>query len=227
MCIRDSHQADEDDPPTYADAGSLIHICQVCGEQEEIEEKDWNPDDYKLVQRLKNEIGSVAEEESKTLELTTYNDSEYGQYISFSPTATKPYQITLRTLEGDEIEYCFAMDDANLTELSNAETLDAGKTYYICVRGNGKCEVKVSQVQEQIDISTYEVKKGFDPEVPFVADGTRIEPDVEVIPKYDGEEVTYNVSYENNVIPGKGSKIVITGSGRYSGTIEIPFTRCV
>ena len=51
------------------------------------------------------------------------------------------------------------MDDANLTELSNAETLDAGKTYYICVRGNGKCEVKVSQVQEQIDISTYEVKK--------------------------------------------------------------------
>ena len=108
------------------------HICQVCGEQEEIEEKDWNPDDYKLVQRLKNEIGSVAEEESKTLELTTYNDSEYGQYISFSPTATKPYQITLRTLEGDEIEYCFAMDDANLTELSNAETLDAGKTYYMC-----------------------------------------------------------------------------------------------
>ena len=218
------HQAGEDDPPTYADAGSLIHICQVCGEQEEIEEKDWNPDDYKLVQRLKNEIGSVAEEESKTLELTTYNDSEYGQYISFSPTATKPYQITLRTLEGDEIEYCFAMDDANLTELSNAETLDAGKTYYICVRGNGKCEVKVSQVQEQIDISTYEVKKDFDPEVPFVADGTRIEPDVEVIPKYDGEEVTYNVSYENNVIPGKGSKIVITGSGRYSGTIKIPFT---
>ena len=75
-----------------------------------------------------------------------------------------------------------------------------------------------------IDISTYEVKKGFDSEVPFVADGTRIEPDVEVIPKDDGEEVTYNVSYENNVIPGKGSKIVITGSGRYSGTIEIPFT---
>ena len=54
------HMASTDKSPTYEEAGSLIHICQVCGAEEELEEDEWNPDDYKLVQKLKNDQGTVA-----------------------------------------------------------------------------------------------------------------------------------------------------------------------
>ena len=103
------------------------------------------------------------QEEIRTLTLDTYNDSEYGQYLSFIPQENEAYQIDLKVLEGDEFTGVFARDDVNLTEMSSAETLEAEKTYYICVQGSGKCEVSVSKVQKQTDISDYEVILDFDP----------------------------------------------------------------
>lgn len=217
------HMASTDKSPTYEEAGSLIHICQVCGAEEELEEDEWDPDDYKLVQKLKNDQGTIAAGEIRTLTLDTYNDSEYGQYLSFTPQENEAYQIDLKVLEGDEFTGVFARDDVNLTEMSSAETLEAEKTYYICVQGSGKCEVSVSKVQKQTDISDYEVILDFDPSVPFEADGSAIEPDIrEIVQKYDDEEITYNISYRNNKEPGT-AQMIIAGSGRYKGQIVREF----
>ena len=232
------HQAsdDEEKAPTYESAGTLVHICKVCGEEEDIEEEDWAEGDYKLVQRLKNDVKDkdgkavrVEEGKAQTLTLSTYNDDEYGQFLSFTPSKDAPYQINVKEVEGADFEAVFVQDDVDLTEMSGAETLQEGKNYYICVRGTGKCEVSVSEVVKQIDIEKegYQVKfenglDNLDSEV-YYANGNPIEPMVEEItPKYEDEEVTYNVTYENNKEPGIAT-IYITGSGNYTGTIKKNF----
>lgn len=234
------HQASEDEEkaPTYEDAGVLVHVCNVCGEEEDIEEEDWNEGDYKLVQRLKNDVldkdgraVKIAEgrDKKQTIELSSYADDEYGKFLTFIPSKEAPYQINIKEIEGADFEAVFVKDDVDLTEMSSAETLQAGTTYYVCVRGSGKCEVSISEVGKQIDIAQegYQVKfendLDLDKEV-FKADGKPIEPQVEeVTPKYEDEEVTYNVTYKNNVEPGKAT-VCITGSGNYTGTIEKNFT---
>lgn len=234
------HQASEDEEkaPTYEDAGVLVHICKVCKEEEEIAKEDWDKEDYKLVQRLKNDVKDkngkvIAIEEGKdkkqTLELSSYNDDQYGQFLTFVPSKNAAYQINVKEIEGADFEVVFVQDDVGLTEMSSAETLQAGRTYYICVRGNGKCEVSVSEVVKQIDIQKegYRVKfeNGLDnlDNEEFYADGNPIEPEVEeVVPKYEDEEVTYNVTYEENKKPGTAT-VCITGSGNYTGTIRKNF----
>lgn len=230
---------DEEKAPTYEEAGVLVHICEVCQEEEDIAEENWDKEDYKLVQRLKNDVKDengrnvIVEEgrdKKQNLELSSYNDEEYGQFLTFIPSKDAPYQINIKELEGADFEAVFVQDDVDLTELSSAETLQAGKTYYICVRGNGKCEVSVSEVVKQIDITKegYQVKfengtDNLEDEV-FYADGNPIEPEVEeVTPKYEDEEVTYKVTYENNKEPGTAT-VCITGSGNYTGTIRRNFT---
>lgn len=213
------HQASSEEPPTYEEAGTLVHICKVCGEEEEVADDEWEPEDYKKVQKLRNDQGTIALNETRTLTLETYNDSEYGQYLSFTPEEKGDYQINIRMLDGDGFDAEFTIDDLTLTEMNDAETLEAGKLYYVCVQGNGRCEVSVTKVLKQTDISDYDVILGFDPSVSFEADGSFIEPDIqEVVQKYDDEEITYNISYANNKEPGT-AKIIITGSGRYTGQI--------
>ena len=229
------HEAsdDEDKMPTYDNSGTLVHVCTVCGEEEEIEEEDWDEGDYKLVQRLKNDVkdasGNVVkleEGKTQTLTLSTYNDDEYGQFLTFIPKEDEAYQIKVKEIEGADFETVFVQDDVELTELSSAETLKAGTTYYVCVRGTGKCEVSVNKVVKQINIADegYQVKFVDDLNTKeFEADGTPIEPEIEeVTPKYEDEEVTYNVTYKDNINPGTGT-VYITGSGNYTGTITKTF----
>ena len=225
---------DEDKEATYESAGTLVHVCTVCGQEENI--YDWDEEDselVKLVQRLKNDVkdkdGNVVKlEEGKghTLTLSTYNDDEYGQFFTFVPSEEAPYQINIKEIEGADFEGVFVKNDVDLTEMSSAETLQAGKTYYICVRGTGTCEVSVSEVVKQTNIEeeNYQVKFTDDLDTKeFEANGKPIEPQVEeVTPKYEDEEVTYNVSYANNVKPGTAT-ISITGSGNYTGTIKKTF----
>lgn len=225
---------DEDKAPTYEDAGTLVHVCKVCGTEEDVDEEDWEQDDYKLVQRLKNDVKDnegnpvkLSVGTSQNVSLESYNDDEYGKFLTFIPTEDEAYQINIDEVEGADFEAVFVQDDVDLTEMSSAETLQAGKTYYICVRGNGECKVSVSKVVKQIDIKEegYQVKfeDDLDTKV-FEADGNAIEPAVsEVTPKYEDEEVTYNVTYEDNKAPGT-AKVIITGSGNYKGTIEKTFT---